>query len=182
MKNLNRSQSTVSASLAHHHNMAQQMEELESRRKQVDVLWNQLETADAELAKQKEEAEKASAKAKKHKKENENLLQRLMNAIKSRNSMRGRLGNMTMQRNRAIRQVEKLTAQNREVMEQLKLTTDKLGEAYQQVGALQTEYDQDMTDLARAYQDVSLELRADLPESFRTLLDQLEQDYTGVES
>lgn len=96
--------------------------------------------------------------------------------------MRGRLGNMTMQRNRAIRQVEKLTAQNREVMEQLKLTTDKLGEAYQQVGALQTEYDQDMTELARAYQDVSLELRANLPEAFRTLLEQLEQDYTGVES
>ena len=92
------------------------------------------------------------------------------------------VGNMTMQRNRAIRQVEQLTTQNRAVMEQLKLTTDKLGEAYQQVGTLQTEYDQDMTELARAYQDVSLELRAHLPESFRNLLDQLEQDYTGVES
>jgi hypothetical protein len=61
-------------------------------------------------------------------------------------------------------------------------TTDKLGEAYQQVGALQTEYDQDMTELAQAYQTVSLEQRANFPEPLRTLLEQLEQDYTGVES
>jgi DNA repair exonuclease SbcCD ATPase subunit len=182
MKNLNRVQNLVPTTLVHHHNLAQQMEELESRRQQVDELWGQLEAADAELIKQKQEAEQASKVARQRKKENENLLQRLMNAIKSRNSMRGRLGNMTMQRNRAIRQVEKLTAQNREVMEQLKLTTDKLGEAYQQINTVQTEYDQDMTELARAYQDVSLEQRANLPEALRTLLDQLEQDYTGVES
>jgi len=177
MKNLNRSQNSVPVSLAHQYNLAQQQAELESRRKQVDDLWNQLEAADAELVRQKNEAEKASAQARKRKQEKENLFQRLMSAIKSRNSMRGRPGNMTMQRNRAIRQVEKLTIQNREVMGQLKLATDKLGEAYQQVGALQTEYDQDMTELIKAYQDVSLEQRANLPEPFHTLLDQLEQDY-----
>jgi DNA repair exonuclease SbcCD ATPase subunit len=181
MKNLDRTQNSAPESLVHQYNRAKQMEELESRRKQVDDLWNQIEAADVELAKQKQEADKASAVARKHKKENENLLQRLMGALQSRNSMRGRLGNMTMQRNRAIRQVEQLTSQNRTVMEQLKLTTDKLGESYQQVNALQTEYDQDMTQLARAYQAVSLEQRATLPEPLRTLLEQLEQDYTGVE-
>lgn len=66
-------------------------------------------------------------------------------------------------------------------MEQLKLTTDKLGEAYQQISGLQNEYDQDMAELAQAYQDVSLEQRVHLPEKLRMLLDQLEQDYTGVE-
>jgi len=182
MKNLNRAKNSVPVSLAHQHNLAQRMDELESRRKQVDELWYKLEAADVELKNQQQAAEKASAKAIKHKQENENLLQRLMNAIKSRNSMRGRLGNMTMQRNRAIRQVETLTDQNREVMEQLKFTTDKLGEAYQQVGALQTEYDQDMTELAQAYEAVSLEQRANFPEPLRTLLEQLEQDYTGVGS
>lgn len=182
MKNLNRTQNSVPASLAHQHNLTQRMDELESRRQQVDDLWNKLEAADVELANQKQAAEQASAKAIKRKRENENLLQRLMTAIKSRNSMRGRLGNMTMQRNRAIRQVEKLTGQNREVMEQLKLTTDKLGEVYQQVGTLQTEYDQDMTELARAYQEVSLEQRANLPQPLRTLLEQLAQDYIEVES
>lgn len=181
MKNLNRAQNSVPASLAHQHNLAQRMDELESRRKQVDDLWNKLEAADAELENQKLTAEKASAKAIKRKQENENLLQRLMTAITSRNSMRGRLGNMTMQRNRAIRQVEKLTGQNREIMEQLKLSTDKLGEVYQQVGALQTEYDQDMTELAQAYQAVSLDQRAQLPEQLRTLLEQLEREYTGVD-
>jgi hypothetical protein len=39
-----------------------------------------------------------------------------------------------------------------------------------------------MTELAQAYQTVSLEQRANFPEPLRTLLEQLEQDYTGVES
>lgn len=182
MRNLNRARNTVPVTLAHQHNLAKQMEELESRRKQVDDLWNQLEVSDAELARQKQEAEKANTVTRKRKQENENLLQRLMNAVKSRNSMRGRLGNMTMQRNRALRQVETLTGQNREVMQQLKHTTDKLGEAYQQVGAIQTEYDQDMAELAQAYRNVSLEQRASLPKQLCTLLDQLEQDYMGEQA
>lgn len=180
MKNLNRKNHPVAPVVARHHALAQQLEELESRRRQVDDLWSQLETADAELVRQKQEAEKASTLARQRKQQNEGLLQRLMNAIKSRNSMRGRLGNMTMQRNRAIRQVEQLTCQNRTVMEQLKQTTDRLGEAYQQVGALQADFEQDMTELAQAYQAASLEQRAALPAALRSLLDQVEQDYTGV--
>jgi len=179
MRNLERGRGQASATQVHHYNLAKNMEELESRRKQVDDLWNRLEAADQELAQQQQDAEKASAIARKRKRENENLLQRLMNAIKSRNSMRGRLGNMTMQRNRAIRQVEALTVQNRQVMGELKVTTDKLGEAYQQINAVQQEYNQDMTELAQAYQRVDFELRSRLPESLKVLLDQLEQDYTG---
>lgn len=109
MKRLDRAQNAVPAGLAHQHNLAKQIEELESRRKQVDELWEQLEAADVELSRQKQAAEQASTAARQRKQEHANLLQRLMNAIKSRNSRRGRLGNMTMQRNRAIRQVEKLT-------------------------------------------------------------------------
>ncbi|MGF1571029.1 MAG: hypothetical protein ACFCVD_23630 [Nodosilinea sp.] len=179
MRNLDRSRHQASAAHVHQFNLAKQQEELESRRQQVDDLWNQLNASDIELANQKEAAEKSAALARKRKQENENLLQRLMNAIQSRNSMRGRLGNMTMQRNRAIRQVETLTAQNREVMTELKHTTDKLGEAYQQVGALQVDYEQDMAELAQAYQHVDLKQRAHLPEKLKSLLDQMEQDYTG---
>lgn len=177
MKSLNRNQNGASPDQIHHYNLAQQMEELESRRQQVDTLWRDLAEADAELAKQKQAAEQASIQVKKQRRENANLLQRLMSAIQSRNSMRGRLGNMTMQRNRALRQVEHITEQYRTATQELKATTDRLGEAYQQTNRIQAEYDQDMTELARAYQEVSPEQRAHLPENFRQLLDQLEQDF-----
>ena len=78
--------------------------------------------------------------------------------------------------------LDTLLTQRQTALTNQDFTTDKLGEAYQLVGALQTEYDQDMTELAQAYQTVSLEQRANFPEPLRTLLEQLEQDYTGVES
>jgi hypothetical protein len=179
MKNLDRSKNQVSTTQAHSYNMAQKLQELESYKQQADQLWQQYLDAEDEKEKYKKEAEQVSAIVQTRQKENQNLLQRLLNAIKSRNSMRGKLGNMTAQRNRALRQVEKLTAQNREVMLQLKTTTDKLGEAYQQVGALQAEYDQDMLELAGAYQEMTWEQRATLPPKLRQLLDQLEREYTG---
>ncbi len=180
MKNLNRSQSQASPTQVHHHNWAKQAEELEARRRQVEQLWNDLVQADEELAKQKKAVEQTTSQLKKQRHKNENLLQRLMSAIQSRNSMRGRLGNMTMQRNRALRQVEHLTEQYRTATQELKVATEQLGAAYQQVHTLEAEHDQDMTDIARAYQSVSLAQRAQLPEQFRQVLDQIEQDYTGV--
>lgn len=187
MKNLDRDQSSVSATQAAAHNRARQMEELESYRKQADDFWNQLQEVDQELEQQKQVAEKASQEAKKaaalarkRKQENENLFQRLVGAIQSRNSMRGRLGNMTMQRNRAIQQAEKLAAQNRAVMQELKQTTDRLGASFQQISQLQDDHAQDMTELAQAYQAMSLEQRTSLPNHLKQLLDQLEEDYTGV--
>jgi chromosome segregation ATPase len=180
MKNLNRSQNQALPAQVHHHNWAKQAEELASRRQQVDQLWNDLVQADEELAKQKKAVEQTTSQLKKQRHKNENLLQRLMSAIQSRNSMRGRLGNMTMQRNRALKQVERLTEQYRTATQELKTTTEKLGEAYQQVHKVEAEYDQDMTDIAHAYQLVSLAQRAQLPEQFRQILDQIEQDYTGV--
>ena len=181
MKNLNRSQNQANPSQVHHHNLAKQAEELESRRQQVDQLWNDLVQADEELAKQKKVVEQTTSQIKKQRHKNENLLQRLMSAIQSRNSMRGRLGNMTMQRNRALRQVEQLTERYRTATQELKTATEQLGSAYQQVHKVETEYDQDMTEIACAYQAVSLEQRAQLPDQFRQVLDQIEQDYTGVE-
>lgn len=181
MKNLNRSQNQALPSQVHHHNWAKQAEELESRRKQVDDLYDELTQADEELAKQKKAVEQTTSQLKKQRHKNENLWQRLMSAIQSRNSMRGRLGNMTMQRNRALKQVEHLTDQYRTATQELKTATEQLGAAYQQVHKVEAEYDQDMTEIARAYQGVSLAQRAQLPDQFRQVLDQIEQDYTGVE-
>lgn len=181
MKNLDRSKHHVIPQQVHLHNQAQRLQELESYKQQADQYWEQYLKAEDEAEKYKQEAEQASAVVRKKKQENRNLLQRLMDAIQSRNSMRGKLGNMTAQRNRALRQVEKLTGQNREVMLQLKSTTDKLGEVYQRVSSLEAEYDQDMTELAGAYQEMDWEQRAQLPPKLRQLLDQVEQDYTGVD-
>lgn len=180
MKNLNRSQNQAKPSHIHHHNLAKQVEELESRRKQVDDLWNELIQVDEELDKQKQAVEEANLQIKQQRHHNQNLLQRLKDAIQSRNSMRGRLGNMTMQRNRALQQVEKLTERYQTATQQLKNTIDQLGLANQKAHKLEVEYNQDMTDLARAYQAVSLDQRAQLPDQFRQVLDQIEQDYTGV--
>lgn len=187
MKNLDRSKASVSATQAHYHNQGRRQEELESYRKQSDDLWNQLQEADREIEQQKQaaalakqEAKQAAALASKRKRENENLFQRLMGAIQSRNSMRGRLGNMTMQRNRAMQQAEKLAEKNRVVMQKLKDATDRLGESFQQMNQLEADYARDKTELAQAYQAMSFEQRASLPDPLRQLLDQLEQDYTGV--
>lgn len=187
MKNLDRSKASVSATQAHYHNQGRRQEELESYRKQSDDLWNQLQEADREIEQQKQaaalakqEAKKTAALASKRKRENENLFQRLMGAIQSRNSMRGRLGNMTMQRNRAMQQAESLAEQNRVVMQELKEVTDRLGASFQQMNQLQADYAEDMTELAQAYQTMPLDQRASLPPSLKQLLDQLEQDFTGV--
>lgn len=182
MKDLSRNSNHVTPSQGHHYSIAQKMEELEGYRKQADEFYDKFIQAEETAEKFKLEAEQASKLAKKRKQKNQNLIQRLMDAVKSRNSMRGRLGNMTMQRNRALRQVEAITAQNREVMEQLKQTTDKLGESYQQLGSLQAEYVQDMTELAISYQEVAIETRAALPDNLRNLLDQIEQDYSEIPS
>ena len=181
MKNLDRGKNSVPPQLGSLVSQSNRLAELESYRQQADQYWQQSVQAEEEAERYKQEAAKSAVTAQKHKKNNQNLIQRLLDAITSRNSMRGRLGNMTAQRNRSLRQVENLTAQNKEVMLQLKTTTDKLGEVYQQVGKLETEYEQDMTELATAYQDMSSEQRNHLPLKLRQLLEQVEQDYKGAE-
>ena len=91
--------------------------------------------------------------------------------------MRGRLGNMTAQRNRVLRQVEELENQKQEIFQQLKTTTDKLGEAYQRIGVVQEEYEQDMTELAQAYREVDLKQCEQLPPKLRELLEQINDNY-----
>jgi chromosome segregation ATPase len=130
---------------------------------QHNQLWQQIEEDNVEKLRLQQEVEQTSALVRQEKQEKQGILQRLMDAIASRNSMRGRLGNMTAQRNKAT--------------EQLKVTMDRLVEANQQVGALQQEYDQDMEEMAKAYQEMSPEQRSSLPPKLRHLLDQVAKDY-----
>ncbi len=177
MKNLNRNRSQVSPEQLGAYQRGKLQEELANYKHQSDQLWTQLEDTESQNQQLQQEAEAASKLVRQERKKNEGLLQRLMNAIQSRNSMRGRLGNMTAQRNRALRQVEKLATQNREVFGQLKHTTDKLSEAYQQIGVLQADYEQDMTELAQAYREVDPKQLQQLPPKLRQLLEQINHDY-----
>lgn len=137
---------------------------------QHNQLWQQIEEDNVGIEKLQQEIEQTSALVRQEKQEKQGLqqekqgiIQKLMEAIASRNSMRGRLGNMTAQRNKAT--------------EQLKVTMDRLVEANQQVGAIQQEYDQDMEEMAKAYQETSPEQRSSLPPKLRHLLDQVAKDY-----
>jgi chromosome segregation ATPase len=144
---------------------------------QHEQLWQQIEEDSVGIAKLQQEKQGLQQ-------EKKGILQKLMDAIisrddaiasrkdaitsrddaiASRNSMRGRLGNMTAQRNKAH--------------EQLKVTMDRLVEANQQVGAIQQEYDQDMEEMAKAYQEMSPEQRSSLPPKLRHLLNQVAKDY-----
>ncbi|NJR38702.1 MAG: hypothetical protein HC781_07470 [Leptolyngbyaceae cyanobacterium CSU_1_4] len=130
---------------------------------QHNQLWQQIEEKEGDLAKLQQEVEQTSALVRQEKQEKQGLLQKLKDAIASRNSMSGRLGNMTAQRNKA--------------QGQLKVTIDKLVEANQQVSAIQQEYDQDMEEMAKAYQEMSPAQRSSLSPKLKHLLDQVAKDY-----
>jgi chromosome segregation ATPase len=130
---------------------------------QHEQLWQQIEEDSVGIAKLQQEVEQTSALVRQEQQEKKGILQKLKDAIASRDSMRGRLGNMTAQRNKAT--------------EQLKVTMDRLVEANQQVGAIQQEYDQDMEEMAKAYQEMSPEQRSSLPPKLRHLLNQVAKDY-----
>jgi chromosome segregation ATPase len=145
------------------YNQGRVQEENDRLNQQHDQLWQQIEENSVEKLRLQQEVEQTSALVRQEKQEKQGIFQKLMDAIASRNSMRGRLGNMTAQRNKAT--------------EQLKVTMDRLVEANQQVGAIQQEYDQDMEEMAKAYQEMSLEQRSSLPSKLRHLLDQVAKDY-----
>jgi len=138
-------------------------EENDRLKHQHNQLWQQIEENSADVEKLQQEVEQTSALVRKERQEKQGIIQKLMDAIASRNSMRGRLGNMTAQRNKAT--------------EQLKVTMDKLVEAHQQIGAIQQEYDQDMEEMAKAYQEMSPAQRSALPSKLKHLLEQVAQDY-----
>jgi chromosome segregation ATPase len=129
-------------------------------------LWQQIEEKNVDVEKLQQEVEQTSALVRQEQQEKKGILQKLKDAIASRNSMSGRLGNMTAQRNKAT--------------EQLRVTMDRLVEANQQVGTIQQEYDQDMEEMAKAYQEMSPEQRSSLPSKLRHLLDQVAKDYKEV--
>lgn len=145
------------------YNQGRVQEENDRLNHQHNQLWQQIEEDGVEKLRLRQEAEQTSALVRQEQQEKKGILQKLKDAIASRNSMRGRLGNMTAQRNKAH--------------EQLKVTMDKLGEANQQVGAIQQEYDQDMEEMAKAYQEMSPQQRSSLPLKLRRLLDQVARDY-----
>lgn len=152
------------------YNQGRVQEENDRLNQQHERLWQQIDEDNVEKLRLQQEVEQTSALVRQEKKEkqglqkeNQGILQRLIDAIASRNSMRGRLGNMTAQRNKAT--------------EQLKVTMDRLVEANQQVSAIQQEYDQDMEEMAKAYQETSPEQRSSLPPKLRHLLDQVAKDY-----
>ncbi|WP_198807706.1 hypothetical protein [Leptolyngbya sp. BL0902] len=163
------------------HELLQADEEIERQKQAVEQVHLQLTQADEEITRQKQAFEEASLKLKEQHHHNQQLLQRLKTAIQSRNSMRGRLGNIVRQHNRVLQQVNQLMDRYKTAMQNLKTTTEQLGKAYQKIHAVEAEYDQDMTEIARAYQDVSFEQRAQLPEQLRQILEKIEQDYTGIE-
>lgn len=186
MKNLDRNHNQATSQQINAYQRGQLQQKLESYKQQNDQYWQQLEEQGQQLEEKgaqienlQQEVEETFEIARQEQKKNEGLLQRLMDAIQSRNSMRGRLGNMTAQRNRALQQVEMLAAQNQEFFQQQKDITDKLGKAYQQIGGLQEEYDQDMTELARAYREASPGQRQLLPLKLRQMLDQIDENYRG---
>jgi chromosome segregation ATPase len=145
------------------HNQGRVQEENDRLNQQHEQLWQQIEESNVDVEKLQQEVEQTSALVRQEQQEKQGIFHKLMDAIASRNSMRGRLGNMTAQRNKAT--------------EQLKVTMDRLVEANQQVGAIQQEYDQDMEEMAKAYQEMSLEQRSSLPSKLRHLLDQVAKDY-----
>lgn len=145
------------------YNQGRVQQENDRLNQQHNQLWQQIEEKNVDVEKLQQEVEQTSALVRQEQQEKKGILYKLMDAIASRNSMRGRLGNMTAQRNKAT--------------EQLKVTMDKLVEANQQVGAIQQEYDQDMEEMAKAYQEMSPEQRSSLPSKLRHLLDQVAKDY-----
>lgn len=145
------------------YNQGRVQQENDRLNQQHNQLWQQLEEKSVGIEKLQQDVEQTSALVRQEQQEKKGILHKLMDAIASRNSMRGRLGNMTAQRNKAT--------------EQLKVTMDKLVEANQQVGAIQQEYDQDMEEMAKAYQEMSPEQRSSLPSKLRHLLDQVAKDY-----
>ncbi|MBW4513632.1 MAG: hypothetical protein KME11_00225 [Timaviella obliquedivisa GSE-PSE-MK23-08B] len=152
------------------HNQGRIQAENDRLNQQHNQLWQQIEEKDVETLRLQQEVEQTSALVRQEQQEKKGILHKLMeaiaskkDAIASRNSMRGRLGNMTAQRNKA--------------QEQLKLTMDKLVEANQQVSAIQQEYDQDMEEMAKAYQEMSPTQRSSLSPKLKHLLDQVAKDY-----
>lgn len=145
------------------YNQGRIQQENDRLNQQHQQLWQQIEEKDVDLEKLQQEVEQTSALVRQEKQEKQGLLQKLKDAIASRNSMSGRLGNMTAQRNKA--------------QGQLKVTIDKLVEANQQVSAIQQEYDQDMEEMAKAYQEMNPAQRSTLPPKLRHLLDQVAKDY-----
>ena len=152
------------------YNQGRVQEENDRLNQQHNQLWQQIEEKNVGIEKLQQEVEQTSALVRHEQQEKKGILHRLMDAIASRddaiasrNSMRGRLGNMTAQRNRAH--------------EQLKVTMDRLVKANQQVDAIQQDYDQDMEEMATAYQEMSPQQRSSLPPKLRHLLDQVAKDY-----
>jgi len=145
------------------YNQGRVQEENDRLNQQHNQLWQQIEEKSVGIEKLQQEVEQTSALVRQEKQEKQGLFQKLKEAIASRNSMRGRLGNMTAQRNKAT--------------EQLKVTMDRLVEANQQVGAIQQEYDHDMEEMAKAYQEMSPAQRSSLSPKLKHLLDQVAKDY-----
>lgn len=177
MKNLNRNHNQASPDQIKAYKLGQLQQKVETYEKERSQLWNQVEEIESQKDAIQRDLEESCSLALQEREKNKGLLQRLMSAIESRDSMRGRLGNMTAQRNRVMRQVEELETQKQEIFQQLKTTTDKLGEAYQRIGVVQEEYEQDMTELAQAYREIAPEQCEQLPPKLRQILDQINDDY-----
>jgi hypothetical protein len=65
----------------------------------------------------------------------------------------------------------------RQLQQSLQATTVKLVQIHQQADRLQTQHALKMRQLARAYQDLSLHQRQQLPSSLRKHLDRIESEY-----
>ena len=65
----------------------------------------------------------------------------------------------------------------RQLQQSLQATTVKLVQVHQQADRLQTQHNLEMRQIARAYQDLSLYQRQQLPTSLRKLLNRIESDH-----
>lgn len=159
------------------HSPGRPLEDLESLRQQTEQLYEQLSEADAKLNLVTQQAEEATRLAQREQHEKQGLLQQLWDAISSRDSLRGKLGNMTKQRNQLQRKLSQMTEDRNRLQQELQAIMGNLVSSNQAIAQLETEYDQDLTELANAYRAMNPAQRLSLPPALKNLLDQIEHDY-----
>lgn len=140
------------------------VEELDSYKRYGEQLHIKLQEVNSRFDELKRQAEENSEQALAKQAETKSIFQKIIDSLtESRDSLRGKLANMTAQRNR--------------LLEAQKRNTEKLLEAKEQLDIMQEDFDQDMAELADAYQDIPLESRHLLPQKLKDLLDKIEEDY-----
>jgi hypothetical protein len=73
--------------------------------------------------------------------------------------------------------LDSASASAKQLQQSLHATTVKLVQVHHQIDRLQSQHNLEMRHLARAYQDLSLQQRQQLPGDLRKSLDRIESDY-----